>query len=55
MTDGSASSSPHPLLLRTTAGSGHGIGTGLSERILLAADVYSFLFKELHVPVPSKF
>jgi prolyl oligopeptidase len=44
-----ASSSPHPILLRTSAGSGHGIGTGLSERILQDADVYTFLFDQLHV------
>jgi prolyl oligopeptidase len=46
-----ASSSPHPILLRTTAGAGHGIGSGLSERILLDADVYAFLFDQLHVPI----
>jgi prolyl oligopeptidase len=44
-----ASASPHPILLRTSAGSGHGIGTGLSERILQDADVYTFLFDQLHV------
>ena len=38
-----------PALLRTSAGSGHGIGTGLSERILQQADVVTFLFEELQL------
>jgi len=35
------------VLLRASAGSGHGIGTGLDERIALEADVWAFLFAEL--------
>ncbi len=37
------------VLLRASAGSGHGIGTGLDERIGLEADVWAFLFAELGV------
>ena len=39
------------VLLRASAGSGHGIGTGLDERIGLEADVLAFLFAELGVKV----
>jgi prolyl oligopeptidase len=35
------------VLLRTSAGSGHGPGTALSEAIEQQVDVYAFLFKEL--------
>jgi prolyl oligopeptidase len=38
-------------LLRTSASSGHGLGTALSERIEEKVDVYAFLFAELGVPV----
>jgi prolyl oligopeptidase len=44
-----ATSSRHPVLLRTSANSGHGIGTALEERIAQLVDVYSFLFEELGV------
>ena len=37
------------VLLRASAGSGHGIGTGLDERIGLEADVLAFLFAELGI------
>jgi prolyl oligopeptidase len=37
------------VLLRTSASSGHGIGTGLEERIALEADVWAFLFAQLGV------
>ena len=37
------------VLLRASASSGHGIGTGLDERIALEADVWAFLFAELGV------
>ena len=40
-----------PVLLRTSASSGHGLGTSLSERIEEAVDVYAFLFAELGVTV----
>jgi prolyl oligopeptidase len=46
--------SNHPILLRTSSNSGHGIGTALDERIEQGADVFSFLFDQLgikYVPV----
>ena len=39
------------VLLRTSASSGHGMGTALSERIEEAVDVYAFLFAQLGVAV----
>lgn len=42
-----ATSSKLPILLRTTADAGHGIGTGLDERIAEQADVFAFLFDQL--------
>lgn len=39
------------FLLRTSASSGHGLGTALSERIEETTDVYAFLFAQLGVPV----
>jgi prolyl oligopeptidase len=42
-----ANSSPHPILLRTSATAGHGIGTSFNEAILEQADVYAFLFDQL--------
>ncbi len=44
-----ANSSEHPILLRTTASAGHGIGTALDERIEQQADVFSFLFDQLGI------
>jgi prolyl oligopeptidase len=44
-----ATSSGLPILFRSTAGAGHGIGTALKERIALQADVYSFLFDQLGI------
>jgi prolyl oligopeptidase len=46
-----ATASGRPVLLRTSASSGHGIGTSLSERIEEYVDVYAFLFAELGVKV----
>jgi prolyl oligopeptidase len=40
-----------PVLLRTSAESGHGIGTSRSQRIEEDVDVYAFLFSELGVPL----
>ncbi|MGA2053047.1 MAG: prolyl oligopeptidase family serine peptidase, partial [Opitutales bacterium] len=37
------------ILLRTSANSGHGIGSSLSERVEEEVDVYSFLFYELGI------
>jgi len=39
------------VLLRSSAGTGHGLGTGLSDRIEEATDVYAFLFHHLGVGV----
>ena len=44
-----ANSSDHPILLRTSAAAGHGIGTPLDERIEQEADVFSFLFDQLGI------
>jgi prolyl oligopeptidase len=44
-----ATSSNRPILLRTTASAGHGIGTALNERIEQSADALSFLFDQLGV------
>jgi prolyl oligopeptidase len=37
------------VLLRTSANSGHGAGTGLSERIEQTVDVFAFLFNQLGI------
>jgi prolyl oligopeptidase len=42
-----ATSSERPIMLRTEAAAGHGIGTALSTRIEEQADIYSFLFDQL--------
>ena len=42
-----ANRSEYPILLRTTAAAGHGIGTGLGERIAQEADGDAFLFEQL--------
>jgi len=42
-----ASASANPILLRTEAAAGHGIGTALSTRIEEETDVYSFLVDQL--------
>ncbi len=42
-----ANRSEYPILLRTTAAAGHGIGTGLGERIAQEADGDAFLFDQL--------
>jgi prolyl oligopeptidase len=44
-----ASGTRRPVLLRTSAETGHGIGTSLSKRIEEVVDVYAFLFSELGV------
>jgi len=48
-----ANKSDNPILLRTSAGSGHGIGTALSERIKQLADQYSFFFAQLGMVRPD--
>ena len=42
-----ATSSARPILLRTSASAGHGMGTSLSEQIVEEADTYAFLFEQL--------
>jgi len=44
-----ADASDHPILLRTTASAGHGIGTSLNEQINQMSDVLSFLFDQLGI------
>jgi prolyl oligopeptidase len=38
-----------PILLRTSSNSGHGSGTGLTERIEQTVDVFAFLFNQLGI------
>lgn len=45
-----ASTSRLPILLRSSASSGHGMGTALDELIEEGADVQAFLFDQLGVP-----
>jgi prolyl oligopeptidase len=42
-----ATTSPRPILLRTTSSAGHGIGTALSEAVAGQTDVLAFLWREL--------
>jgi len=44
-----ATSSDHPVLLRTSSNAGHGIGTALDEQIEENADVLSFLLDQLEI------
>ncbi len=44
-----ASSSGRPILLRTSANAGHGIGNSLSEQIEQSVDMFAFLFDQLGV------
>jgi prolyl oligopeptidase len=44
-----ATTSSQPILFRSTASAGHGIGTALKVRIAEQADVLSFLFDQLGV------
>jgi len=44
-----ASGSNLPILFRSTASAGHGIGTALTERIAQQADVLAFLFDQLGI------
>ena len=47
-----ANASDHPILLRTTASAGHGMGTALTERIAQEADAEAFLFDQLGMKAP---
>jgi prolyl oligopeptidase len=46
-----ATASTAPILLRTSAGSGHGLDSSLSDRIEETVDVYGFVFDQLGVKV----
>jgi prolyl oligopeptidase len=46
--------SRHPVLLRTDAGAGHGIGTALSAEVQQQTDVYSFLVDQLEIESPAR-
>ncbi|MFO0760652.1 MAG: prolyl oligopeptidase family serine peptidase [Byssovorax sp.] len=48
-----ANGGPHPILLRTSGDTGHGIGSPLSAEIEENADVEAFLFHELGIPVEA--
>lgn len=48
-----ASSSRNPILLRTEADAGHGIGTALATRIQQETDVYTFLVDQLGIHGPA--
>ena len=48
-----ATGSDHPILVRLSAASGHGMGTALTERIAQQADVFAFLFDQLGMPPPA--
>ncbi|MBI1853405.1 MAG: S9 family peptidase [Planctomycetes bacterium] len=48
-----ATSSKAPILLRTSANSGHGIGSSLGEQIEEAVDVDAFLFDQLGMTVKA--
>ena len=47
-----ATSSDHPILLRTNKTSGHGIGSSLDERIAEQTDELSFLYDQLGMQYP---
>ncbi len=47
-----ANTPDHPVLLRTTADAGHGMGTALAERIAQEADADAFLFDQLGMKAP---
>ena len=49
-----ATSSDAPILLRTSANTGHGMGTPLAAQIEEMTDVYTFLFQTLGVTVAPK-
>ncbi len=48
-----ATASAHPILVRLSDASGHGMGTALTERIAQQADVFAFLFDQLGMKPPG--
>jgi prolyl oligopeptidase len=49
-----ASASKNPVLLRTSANAGHGIGSSLSQRIERHTDRFAFLMQELGMSFKAK-
>jgi prolyl oligopeptidase len=49
-----ATSSDAPILLRTSANTGHGIGSPLGAQVEEWTDIFAFLFQTLAVPYGSK-
>jgi len=50
-----ATASGHPILVRLSSASGHGMGTALTEQIAQQADVFAFLFDQLGMqPAPVR-
>ena len=49
-----ATSSDAPILLRTSANTGHGIGSPLGARVEERTDVLAFLFQQLGVTYAAK-
>ena len=49
-----ATSSEAPILLRTSANTGHGMGSPLHAQIEEATDIYTFLFQTLGVVYAAK-
>jgi prolyl oligopeptidase len=48
-----AGASDHPILLRTSSSTGHGLGTPLDEQIREQTDIFSFVLNELGVKFQS--
>jgi len=49
-----ANASGYPVLLRTEAAAGHGIGTALSTQIEEQTDIYTFIVDQLGIAGPEK-
>jgi prolyl oligopeptidase len=49
-----ANPSGYPVLLRTEAAAGHGIGTALSTQIEEQTDIYTFIVDQLGISGPEK-
>ena len=48
-----ASGTRQPVLLRTSGGAGHGIGSSMDDNVALWTDIDAFLLKELGAGQPS--
>jgi len=48
-----AATSDRPILLRSTASTGHGHGSSLRDQVAELSDIYAFLFHELGVDTSS--